>query len=69
MPFLDRHPGRHEHVPEFVDPVVRESRLVVVVPDLDTDNTAVGKIVVVTDNGFEKVQWPAAGSVDTTIKS
>ena len=51
MPLLDRDPGRHEHVPKFVDTVIREGSLVVVLTDLDANDIAVGEVVIVADDG------------------
>lgn len=56
LPFLCRYPGSPKHVAKFADAVVREGSLVGFLVDLDTDDIAVGEVVVVADNGFEEVE-------------
>lgn len=59
-------PGSPEHGAKFADAVDREGSLVGFLVDLDTDDIAVGKVVVVADNGFEEVQILAKQIGDVT---
>ena len=54
VPPLDGHACGCEHVAYLVDAVVGQRGEVVVVPDMDADDIAVGQVVVVADDGLEK---------------
>jgi hypothetical protein len=54
VPFLDGHACGCEHVAQFLDAIVGERRDVIVRPDVNADDIAIGEVVVVADDGLEK---------------
>ena len=54
VPFFDGHACGCEHVAQFVDAIVGERRDVIVRPDMNADDIAIGEVVVVADDGLEK---------------
>lgn len=56
MPAFDIYVGVPEHVGQFLDAVVGQSGDGLVQTGIDADDRAVGQVVVIPDDGFEKLQ-------------